>query len=262
MSISTRQWLYLSLLCIALTHCDNGNGKDPILVADVEKEFDVKLWEVLKPNERYLQLQISTIKDKDCLNYGIDQSLKQNGPNLELNINKILAPEVCQRGIGPAKSTLDLKTLTQGRFNLTVNLGKVVPSKGSITITASAFSFYMPEQYGFRLTKTTLYRVPEQTIWGYVAYTEGNKTAADQFIQELVKISRDAGLERGYYGYFEVNESNSLEFPVLNIDKPILAFARNYTDTDPKLEALIKNFRSKYPQVLQISINNNQGKAF
>jgi hypothetical protein len=262
MSTSTRQWLYLSLLCIALTQCDNGDGKDPILVADVEKEFDVQLWEVLKPTERYLQLQISTIKDKDCLNYGIEQSIKQSGSNLELNINKVLPPEVCQRGIGPAKASLELKTLTQGRYNLTVNLGKVVPSKGSITITPSAFSFYMPEQYGFRLQKTTLYRIPEQTIWGYVAYSEGNKAAADQFIQELVKISRDAGLERGYYGYFEINENNGLDFPNLNIDKPILAFARNYLDTDPKLETLIKNFRNKYPQVLQISLSNNLGKVF
>jgi hypothetical protein len=262
MSISTRQWLYLSILCIALIQCDNGDGKDPILIADVEKEFDVKLWEVLKPTERYLQLQISTIKDKDCLNYGIDQNIKQNGPNLELNINKVLPPELCQRGIGPAKAILDLKTLTQGRYNLTVNLGKVVPSKGSITVTSSAYSFYMPEQYGFRLQKTILNRVPEQTIWGYVAYSEGNKAAADQFLQELVKISRDAGLDKGYYGYFEVNESNALEFPTLNIDKPILSFARNYIDTDPKLEALIKNFRSKYPQALLISANNNLGKVF
>ncbi len=262
MSTSIRQCLHLGILCLMLTQCELDGGKDPILVADVEKEFDVKLWEVLKPTERYLQLHISTIKDKDCLNYGIDQSIKQNGSNLEFNINKVLPPEVCQQGIGPAKAVLDLKTLTQGRYNLTVNLGKVVPSRGSITVTSSAYSFYMPEQYGFRLQKTILNRVPEQTIWGYVAYTEGNKTVADQFLQELVKISRDAGLDKGYYGYFEVNESNGLEFPTLNIDKPILSFARNYIDTDPKLEALIKNFRSKYPQGLQISLNNNLGKVF
>jgi hypothetical protein len=262
MGTTLHKIVFLLLFALSLQSCELGQGKDPILVADVDKEFDFALWEVLNKGVRHLQLNISSIKEKECLNYRIDQNMRQNGPNISLNINQIIAPEICERGVGPAKGAIDLNPLPNGRYNLSVNLGKIVPSKGTLTINPDSYIINMPDQFGFRLLQTTLNRIPDQTIWGFIAYQDDTRNAANEFIAELNKISQLESLPKGYYGYFSVGDNGEMNIAQPPIDRPIITFSRNFTDTDAKLEALVKSFRNKYPQSLLINLNNTDGKVF
>jgi len=195
-----------SFLCLVLLGqaCKTDKTEAPILDTVVAKEYELELWETLDNSVRTFQIQANTIKSEDCLNYQIESSLNRFGNDLEINLGKPQVPTKCDRGFGPAKSTLDFGTLTNGSFNLTVKLGKIVPSTGRLIVNSGSYYFYMPSPIGFKILHNILYRIPDNTIWGYIDYELSASVVVDQFLVDLNKITQDAGLGKGYYGYFNI----------------------------------------------------------
>ena len=120
------------MLCLLLVMqaCNTDKTESPVLDTEIEKEYELDLWENLSNQTRIFQIRANTIKTQDCLNYFIESSINRTGNNIEINLGKPQIPSVCERGIGTAKSSLDLGTISNGVYPFTIKLGQIVPLYG------------------------------------------------------------------------------------------------------------------------------------
>jgi hypothetical protein len=255
---------YLSLLCAVLLWqaCNTDKTEAPILDTTVAKEYELNLWESLENSVRTFQIRASTIKSEDCLNYSIESAANRFGNSFEINLGKPLVPTTCERGFGPAKSYLDLGILTNGTYNLTIKLGQIVPSTGRLIVNNGSYYFYMPAPIGFKVKHNTLYRIPDNTIWGYIDYELTASPIVEQFLVDLNKISQDAGLSKGYYGYFNMLDNETIELEKVVTDRPIHPILRRFQANDKDLENLIKSYRDRHGKSILINLRNTLGKEF
>ena len=255
---------YLSLLCAVLLWqaCNTDKTEAPILDTTVAKEYELDLWESLDNSVRTFQLRASTIKSEDCLNYSIESAVNRFGNSFEINLGKPLVPTTCERGFGPAKSYLDLGILTNGTYNLTIKLGQIVPSIGRLIVNNGSYYFYMPAPIGFKINNNILYKIPDNTIWGYIDYELTASPIVEQFLVDLNKISQDAGLSKGYYGYFNMLDNETIELEKVVTDRPIHPILRRFQANEKDLENLIKSYRDRYGKSILIHLRNTLGKEF
>lgn len=250
----------LVLAVSLLTSCDIGNEADPLVLADVEKEFTLGMSEKFASDRRELQFLLATIRNQSCRNYQIEFDWTRVGTSLTLSVEKIVAPEICQTGTAPARSTVDAGQLPDGVYGFKVNLGNAVSSAGKLTVNSSLYSIKMDAENGFKLQPAELLRIPNGVIWGLVAYTNNFRNAAEQFTQELFKVSSSSNLRTGYYGQFTVaNNGIVLE---QSPDQPHITFVRQFSDDPAKLEALVAQFRQQYGTSISIQLYNTSGKVF
>lgn len=254
----------LSLLCAVLLWqaCNTDKTEAPILDTTVAKEYELDLWESLENSVRTFQIRANTIKSEDCLNYSIESAANRFGNSFEINLGKPLVPATCERGFGPAKSNLDLGILTNGTYNLTIKLGQIVPSTGRLIVNNGSYYVYMPAPIGFKVKHNTLYRIPDNTIWGYIDYELTASPIVEQFLVDLNKISQDAGLSKGYYGYFNMLDNETIELEKVVTDRPIHPILRRFQANEKDLENLLKSYRDRYGKSILIHLRNTLGKEF
>jgi hypothetical protein len=257
------KWVSLCSLLLLLQACNTGKTDDLVLDTEVEKEYQLDLWEALVNGTRSLHIRASTLKNQECLNYSIESSISRKNNNIEINLIKLLAPLNCDAGSGPAKATLDLGALPNGTYQVTVKLGKVIPSTGRLLVSTSSFFLSLPSAIGFRLGNNTLLRIPEQTLWGYLSYEAGQQSLVNQFLNEFNAISQDAELAKGYYGYFNLAENGNIEYGnQISSDRPLQPLLRRFQGNEAELERLIKTYRDKHKLVLSIHLRNTAGKEY
>lgn len=254
------------LLCLLLLvqACNTDKTEAPVLDTEVEKEYELDLWENLTNNTRTLEVRINTIKNLDCTNYTIESSLNRKGNNIEINLGKPQIPGICDPGTAVAKSNLILGSLPNGIFNVTIKLGQIVPSTGRLIASNGSFFLSIPTPIGFRILHNNLLRVPENTIWGYIAYDPTISAEVAQFLRELTNVSQTPDLAKGYYGYFNLLESGEMELggPKVATDLPVQPILRRFQADDKDLEKLVQTYREKYGQALQIHLRNTGGKEY
>mgnify|MGYP000877200528 FL=1 len=256
---------WIPLLCVLLfwQACNTDKTDAPVLDTEVEKEYEIDLWENLANNLRTFQIRVNTIKTQDCLNYYIESSANRNGNNIEINLGRPQIPVLCERGSAPAKSNLDLGSLSNGTYSLTVKLGQIVPSTGRLVVNNGSYFLSMPSPIGFRILHNTLVRIPDNTIWGYIGYELSALPAVDQFLQDLAKISQEQSLVKGYYGYFSIPDNGIMEFGAqAATDRPILPIVRRFQANEKDLENLIATYRDKYGKDIYIHLRNTNGKEY
>ncbi len=253
--------LVLLICCGGWSGCKFGNSGDPIVVADVEKEFNVSMIERFEPGKRELLFQLSTIKNQPCQNYTIDYNWHQNGSVLDLNLSKIVAPEICQPGALPAAGVVYANTLESGSYALNISLGQTVTSKGSLAVNNTAYTIRMDMENGFKILQSELLRIPDGVIWGFVSFPQTSRAIGEKFIQDLVKLSAETALRKGYYGQFTIADTG---VTLVNqpTDNPVIAFTRTFIDQNSKLEKLLAQYRAINNSGLTLKLYNTDGKEF
>lgn len=254
------------MLCLLLVMqaCNTDKTESPVLDTEIEKEYELDLWENLSNQTRIFQIRANTIKTQDCLNYFIESSINRTGNNIEINLGKPQIPSVCERGIATAKSSLDLGTISNGVYPFTIKLGQIVPSTGRLVVSSGSFFLSMPTPIGFRIIHNTLLRVPDNTIWGYIGYDAIAQPVVVQFFNDLASISQTNDLPKGYYGYFNLLENGSIELgnAQVSTDRPIQPIVRRFSANENDLEKLIQSYRDKYGQSILIRLRNTAGKEY
>lgn len=254
------------MLCLLLLvqACNTDKTESPVLDTEIEKEYELDLWENLNNQTRSFQIRANTIKNQDCLNYFIESSINRTGNHIEINLGKPQITSICDRGIGTAKSSLDLGTVSNGTYPCTIKLGQIVPSTGRLVVSSSSFFLSMPTPIGFRVLHNTLLRVPDNTIWGYIGYEAVAQPVVVQFFDDLAGISQSNDLPKGYYGYFNLLENGSIELGSTQVstDRPIQPIVRRFSANENDLEKLIQSYRDKYGQSILIRLRNTAGKEY
>ena len=254
----------ICLLGLLFSSCNLSSLDDPIVVTDVESEFYISPWEDLREEGRHLQFKVVSVEDKDCRNYTIANNFDLHGKNLDVSLYDIEVPDACEEGEAPAKATIDLGTLSAGVYNLSIDLKNTVFNYGRLTLTGDSYFFDLESEDGITFLHKELLRIPNQTIWGYVSYTEEvHRNLAENFISDLSEITSEDNLADGYYGYFQIEDGKApKDLDGAPTAGDYFTFSFQHTGTIDDLVSLLENHRNTNGEFIEIKIWNTLGQEF
>lgn len=240
---------YSVVIAVLFWTCNLDAEKDPIIVPEIDKEFNIDLWEALYPTGRELHLQVSTIKNEDCLNAAIAFEHNRIGANIFVSLNEIVTPNDCDPGMAPAKADINFGSLSAATYNLSLGLKNTIINDGRLQVSYDKYAITMQTEEGLQFLHHELRRVPSSAIWGYVAYAQSaDVSAANAIVDAIGNVAYDADYPPGYYGYFTIiNNTNNLIIkgaPAQGFSKPFLF---DYTGNPQQLKDLATDLRQMYP---------------
>ena len=247
---------------IGLSACRMDKPIDPIIVADVEREFTVDMLEILDMEGNYLTLQVATIREEDCMNAEIDYRVSQSGQKIGVSLNKIVIPVNCQEGKAPARAGINLGKLTIGNFDFALDLSQTISNTGTLVNGASSYRLQLKTENGIQLLHRELLKIPEQTIWGWISYAESTQSTAAAVLRDLSQLSSERVFEQGYYGHFSLSgdQLNIRELPSKQLFLPVLIHLKK--ESTDQLQAILQHYRSLYTgEQLSIHLTNWRGQS-
>ncbi len=238
--------------------CRKSANEDKII--DIDKEFNIQLWEKLEETGSNLQFVVSTIKNQTCGGTRIDMVSNQIDTKLTVTIKSLIYPQICNGASQPAFDTLTLGNMSNGSYSLNINLKDVVLNSGILTVDEKRFRVSMAHQDGISVTLPELMRVPSGTIWGYVSFETGQDSKLIKFMDNLNKIATPVTVPNGNYGHFVVGSSKVDIKSSFETKKPnVRQIFHNLNKSTVELDNLIREYRS---QGLDIRILTYNGKVF
>ena len=221
---------------------------DPIVEdvsVTIEDEFKILLWESLDENSHTFNLNIETIQSESCENSLIDIVPFTMGSNISFIINDIPPPD-CQLPNFVANANIEVGSLNFQSYHVNISLKDVIQNEGTLTVEDDFYELEMEELNGIIVPEKRLYKIPQNTIWGYIASDNSNAdSVADGFISELDNVVENQDYSDGYYGYFSA-ENNKLT--ILNQDilqSSIRTFGFSYVGDNLDLMVILSTYRSQ-----------------
>jgi len=253
-----------SIVAIFVTGCSFDNTGDPIIVPEVEKEFQVELREQLGPAPRRLRVLLQTVKLQPCLNTSIEHELLPAPGLIRIDIAGIALPDNCLTGAAPARDTIQLSYLENRNLLFEVNLKNTISNEGSLSITDEAYTLNMGTEKGLVFPFKQLRRIPDYTIWGYAGHSSPSAAGiAGQFVNEIFARSTSANLQAGNYGYFSVAPgSGNITVADSPADLTLRPFAFRFTGNVDDLRNITEAYRNQYGALLQIKLLAVTGEVF
>lgn len=236
------------IACLASMLCFGCNlsEKDKDVVVKIEPEFLLGMKEELSQS-RDFNLTFKTIHDQSCISNMINFTSNRSNNSLNLNLVEILETENCQLGEGPVESSASYDFLPIGTYHLDLNLKNTINSAGTLTVSNEKFTVEIEDGFGFQLNQNILMRVPNSTVWGYVAYKDNQHSAeADEFLNQLNLKTSNLKLGKGDYGYFSIGDNEKLSLQATPDYNNFKTFYRISSGQISELETLLESFRSQF----------------
>ena len=253
----------LSLLIILLGNCDIRELEEPIIIADLDDEFELTLWEELSPTNRSLSLLIETIKDEPCRNSEIVNSVFRSGSSFNVTLQDITTPTDCQTGIGPATARINLGFINPGVYNLDISLKNTVINEGQLSIRANRYLIQMKTENGIKFIRSELNAVPDSLYWGYVAYDSASlKTEAEEVMSQLGTFGDVVALANGDYGYFSVSQQKVSSI----LDQPANVYVLPFGWTKKASNAIqiadMERMKASLPEGMSLFLMDDSGRVY
>ncbi|MCB0640471.1 MAG: hypothetical protein KDC44_02490 [Phaeodactylibacter sp.] len=253
-------WLLFGVVGVTLLFSCSPDERDPGVVVDVPLTFELDLFEQLDTLQNKLQLLAHTVEiQEDCINNTIDYTLDRREGKISISLNDIKAAEDCIEGQGPASATVNIGYLIPGQYDIEINLRNTVVNTGVLVVDHAFFYLSMHSIDGITLLNEQLYRIPGNTIWGYVSYDDhGLVDAANAFLSELTAMTYPFDYPEGYYGHFKLGSNASIDLLQPSTDAYSTSMVRLLTGERQDLENLIETYQNEHTG-LQIRLWDGQG---
>lgn len=266
MKVNSTLLLFLALFFFGA--CNLGDNEITQIITDIDDEFSIDLSETLSAEKRNFILQFASIELKECKNYLIDIEYELDA-NEDLNfyIKDIILPnEGCEFGRGIAIKQINLGELELGTYDLEINLRDAIVNKGELNISDIGYTLSLYTEHGLQVLHSELFRVPEQSIWGYIGYNgnTGSTGKLDDFIAGLQTLTLDIDLEVGYYGHFEWDGTNQISFPAGTGATFFRSFIFGHQRNIRKIKEYVQKFRidNQNETNLKIQLFTAEGEVF
>ena len=255
-------WRMIVVAVLACSGCvTDDNGKD--VVVQVDEEFRINLNELLGTN-RQLFFELESVEDEQCLNSSIDLSVIPQPDKITLNLIGIKAAVDCNPGIAPASSNINAGGINNGVYDFLIVIGNTVENEGKLTVSNTKYELNMYTTDGIIITNKVLFRIPNLTIWGYVAYDDELLVGAApaNFITDIENIAQPHQLIPGYYGNFDLQPNGEMTLKSPPLKSHHQNFMYHFGGTDEELKAILQNYRASFSNdIMKMVIYTSTGKT-
>lgn len=248
------------ICCFCFSSCKLGKDDKDVIVK-VDPEIEIGMYEELG-DVRDFSLVFNTIEPQSCSTNEINYTAGRNGRNISLNIIEIMEAANCQTGPGQVVGQHSYAYLPSGIYNLELNLKNTLTATGQLKVTEEKYELEIADGLGFEALQTTLNRVPQSTVWGYVAFKEPYVANAQQFLDDMKSLSQTVSLPKGDFSYFNVDEAGKLSLRNAPDYANFKTFYGEFSGDMSELESLLVNYRSQFPSgVMEFKIYTWLGKT-
>ncbi len=250
-------------LLLLLGACQKEEPDQGTLI-QIEKEFEVSLWEQLSTDGRDFQIIIESTETKECLNYRVDYALNVFTENYIITLKSIVEPSDCLPGIAPAKAKISLGQPSDNFYNLDLNLGESINNKGRLTVSNDKYSLKLYTLNGLEQGNFDLWKIPENLVWGYATFNdEAYRQVALDFEAELKSITEEVQLNQGYYGYFEIDSDQAANVFAQDKKSKSVNFIRKINTSISELNKLANKYRLlSDPEKIKFHLGISTGQIF
>ena len=234
----------LSGLMAVQFSCKVTNDEDAAI--DIDPVFNLDMIEDLE-NNKALSFWVESVELQICENYTISHNLEKTTSKLDIRLNEIIAPTDCIVGEVAAVAEIKLGELTFGRtYTTEFTIKNTITNKGILMIQADAYILEMESIDGFQSVVEKLYKIPNNLIWGYIAYNDENLVGnvPAEFLSDVTEITADKTLQDGYYGHFSIDKNGLLNFKQSPNFQKKNTFYFNYSSDTQALADLLETYRS------------------
>lgn len=216
----------------------------------VEKEFRIIPWEALDGNDRAFQINIETILNESCEHTIIDVLPTFGNNDISISIRNIPTPD-CLAPIFPATSENMIGTLQSPNYDLEISLKDVIHNDGELFVEDNYYEIKMENLDGIVIPNTRLYKIPENTIWGYVAYADNaSEDIANDFVNEIEGTTSVREFEDGFYGYFSIDNNKPTILSEEITQSFDQTFGLGFSGDNVLLTDILSNYRAQYPDLV------------
>ena len=180
---------------------------------------------------------------------------------IKIRFDGIIVPDGGPTSVEPAQTTLDLGTLSNGKYNLTIDVdGKI--STGQLIVSSTRYEIELDKQTQLQLDNSPLNRVPENTIWGSISYHNDSLTpAALAFLDSLKMMGAQSATWRpGDYGYFTIGSTGQILPPPMPGSPFYMPFIFHYSGDIAALMSFMKEYGKAHIPHFLIMIYTSCGK--
>jgi len=172
---------HTTILILLLCSC-----KKDAHIEVIDSDIKIKMQETVDSTKRTLQFYCSTEKGYGCSNFGISKIVNQSAYNIDINFEAILINTFCLTSIGPATTTIDLGTLSNGTYNLDIKVGGK-KNKGQLIVSSDNYAITLNDKKQLQVINSPLRRIPPTTVWGAIRYHfSSTATLVQTFIDSLL----------------------------------------------------------------------------
>lgn len=232
---------------------------------DIEPTFQIKMLEDLSAPEGALQFQVSTLEEKECLNYELNFSLTQTTSGFSISLDELQEPEDCITGSTFVSEIVPLEPLQIKAYTAEINLKNTIKNEGTLVVTSGYYQLQLETFNGLLIQSKKLNKVPNSAIWGRITYNSTDLAPiAQQFIDELENLTYQRNMPDGNYGYFNIDSQGLIWFSGTSngggLGRDVI-YHYDSPNVQPIIN-LVSNYRDQYGPNLDIDLTNGRGIEF
>lgn len=239
------------LFLLSIFACQS-DSDEPVLIVDIPNEFNISMKEVLGINNpnRPLAFEIETIEAIACNQAEIVAKLQVSSEKYSIQIEGIYKPDDCDDTLVKLKKDVNLSFLQNGAHNVQFVLQDAIFNNGQIIVDEDKYSISMQDKFGIEIAYEELYKIPHNTIWGYIATSAPRTKLLDDFTNQLKEIgAQEVELLSGNYYYFTSYANTSIDFEINSEYENLYRFIYKYDDSDEILKELIQSISLSHPDI-------------
>ncbi|MBE0639101.1 MAG: hypothetical protein IH598_11325 [Bacteroidales bacterium] len=226
-------------------------------------EVDLGFIEALTPDARYLTFYFFTKEQFPCTNYFINYNYSNDLGNLEIHLKNIEVTDFCLTAAGPATAQMNLGIYQMGAYQVLIKVVNAENS-GTLQVTPSQYILTINDPQMLTQLTDTLNRIPENTIWGYVAYNEEEYMSVAAACLDSIEQhgAVPISLDQGNFGYFSLNEEGEINLIDQAEAKFSIGFIYEFEGSDEEINSVIRYFYINHYDEVFLFIRNDDGEVF
>ncbi len=254
---------YFVLVGALLQFCSGCSlaGDDKETIIQVDAEFSISLLEQLG-STRQLVFELASVETDSCLNSTIDRSISVHSDQITLLLDGIVPASDCNPGEAPATGLANAGSLTNGIYNVAMTIRNTINDEGVLTVDNEKYALNMLTSDGVSIQNGKLYRIPNQLIWGWLAYDDPGAVGdlPQQFLLELDSLTTSLSLNDGYYGSFTIDAGGQMVMRTPPPNSFSQTYYRQFTGDESQLKALLEHYRTEAAGAMQLVLYTAAGK--
>lgn len=241
--------------------CHVDDGTDGKIQIGVEDDLVLDMVQTLSQNGSRLNLIFQSEDAYTCEGAAYDYTLKTSTEDIGIHLTGIFVPQPCAGGSAPAVTEMPMPR-HEGTYAVAIDIGDIIHNTGILVNEGDKYQLFMNETHGMTLSHDVMFKIPDQTLWGYVYHPTEQAAAWAEVNTVLTSYGGASQLASGYYGFFDVYGTGEIELYHSDANANAQAFAFQYTHDPAAIAAIKATLIYECPVGTEIKLFTWEGEEF